>query len=146
MYDIHGRPSIKYFLLSLNLCFLVFFDLHSERNIVRLYIMTWSVFFSSSFSLSLFACQRPDFLFRISHWRSSVKKVFLKNFSIFIRKHQYWSLFLIKLHAFGPNFIKIRFQHRYFPINVAKFLEKPILKNISERYFYLLKRLCWTFA
>ena len=31
------------------------------------------------------------------------------------------------------NFIKIRLQHRCFPVNFAKFLRTPILKNICER-------------
>ena len=30
------------------------------------------------------------------------------------------------------NFIKKRLQHRCFPINIAKFLRTPILKNICE--------------
>ena len=31
------------------------------------------------------------------------------------------------------NFIKKRLQHRCFPVNIAKFLRTPILKNICER-------------
>ena len=37
---------------------------------------------------------------RSSHRRCSAKKVSLKIFVVFIRKHLYWSLFLIKLQAF----------------------------------------------
>ena len=37
------------------------------------------------------------------------------------------------------NFIKRRFQLSYFPLNIAKFLRTPILKNICER---LLLRVC----
>ena len=33
------------------------------------------------------------------------------------------------------NFIKKRLKHRYFPINIDKFLKLPILKNICERLF-----------
>ena len=40
------------------------------------------------------------------------------------------------------NFIKKRFQHRSFPVNIAKFLRKPILKNICKR---LLLSLTTTF-
>ena len=37
------------------------------------------------------------------------------------------------------NFIKKRLQHGCFPLNIAKFLRTPILKNICERLlFYLL--------
>ena len=31
------------------------------------------------------------------------------------------------------NFIKKRLQHRFFPVNIVKFLRPPILKNICER-------------
>ena len=31
------------------------------------------------------------------------------------------------------NFIKKRLQHRCFPVNIAKFLRTPVLKNICER-------------
>ena len=54
------------------------------------------------------------------------KKGVLKNFAIFTRKHLCWSLF----DVFGVNFIKRRLQHRCFPVNITKFLRKPILKNI----------------
>ena len=30
------------------------------------------------------------------------------------------------------NFTEMRLQHRCFPVNIAKFLRTPILKNISE--------------
>ena len=33
----------------------------------------------------------------------------------------------------GGNFIKMRLQHRCFPVNIAKFLRTPILKNISKQ-------------
>ena len=54
------------------------------------------------------------------------KKGVLKNFAIFTRKHLCWSLFSV----FGVNFIKERLQHRYFPVNITKFLRTAILKNI----------------
>ena len=56
-------------------------------------------------------------------------KSVLKNFAICTRKHLCWSLFGV----FGVNFIKKRLQHRYFPMNITKFLRTPILKNIWER-------------
>ena len=34
------------------------------------------------------------------------------------------------------NFIKKRFQHRCFPVNIENFLRTPILKNICERLFH----------
>ena len=37
------------------------------------------------------------------------------------------------------NLIKKRLQYRCFPVNSAKFLTKPILKNICERLLLHLK-------
>ena len=58
---------------------------------------------------------------RNSHWRFSIKKAVLKNFAMFIGKNLSWSVFLVKL-----------FQHGCFPVNIAKFLRTPVLKNIWE--------------
>ena len=47
-----------------------------------------------------------------------------------------WSLFLNKNAGLQyRNFIKKRLQHRCFPINIAKFLRRLVLKNICERLF-----------
>ena len=51
-------------------------------------------------------------------------------FAIFTGKHLCWSLFFIKLQAFRP---KKKLQYKCFPMNIAKFLRTPILKNICER-------------
>ena len=62
------------------------------------------------------------------------KKAALKNFAIFTEKHLRWSLFLNKNVGLQSwNFIKKRLQHRFFPVNIAKFLRKPVLENICER-------------
>ena len=63
-------------------------------------------------------------------------KAVLKNFAIFTEKHPRWSLFLNKnagLHSW--NFIKKRFQHGVFHVNIAKFLRTPVLESICERLF-----------
>ena len=65
---------------------------------------------------------------------------------IFTGKHLCWSLFLIKLQAFRKvaglqtfnkvqvcNFIKRRFQHRYFPVNIAKFLSTTFFTEHHQR-------------
>ena len=70
--------------------------------------------------------------------RSSIKKAVLKNFAIFTEKHLRWSLFLNKNVGLQSwNFIKKRLQHRFFPVNIAKFLKAPVLENICERLFEL---------
>ena len=64
------------------------------------------------------------------------KKAVLKNFTIFTEKHLCWSLFLNKNAGLQSwNFIKKRLQHRFFPVNIAKFLRAPVLENICERLF-----------
>ena len=55
-------------------------------------------------------------------FRSSRSQIFfkigaLKNFG----KQLCWSLFLIKLQAKVFNLIKKKFQHKCFPVNIAKF-------------------------
>ena len=57
------------------------------------------------------------------------KKGVLKIFAIFTRKHLCWSFFGV----FEGNFIKKKLQHRYFAVNITKFLRTPILKNIWEQ-------------
>ena len=62
------------------------------------------------------------------------RKGVLKQFPIFTWKKSVLKFFLKKvagLKAF--NFIKRRFQRMCFPVNIAKFLRTPILKNICER-------------
>ena len=70
--------------------------------------------------------------------RSSVKKVALKFFAIFTGKHLYWSLFLRKLQEEIPT--------QVFPVNIAKFLRMPILKNIYEQLLMKLVNFCSPFA
>ena len=71
--------------------------------------------------------------YRSRHRKCSVKKCVLKNFAIFTGKNMYWSLSLIKLQAFSPETLLERLQRRCFPVNNAKLLTAPILKNICER-------------
>ena len=64
----------------------------------------------------------------------SIKEGISKSFAMFTGKRLCWSLLLIKFQALRPcNFIKKRLQHRCFPVNIAKFLRKLILKNICQR-------------
>ena len=64
------------------------------------------------------------------------KTTVLKNFAIFTEKHLRWSLFLNKNVGLQSwNSIKKRLQHRFFPVNIAKFLRTPVLENICERLF-----------
>ena len=70
--------------------------------------------------------------------RSSIKKAVLKNFAIFTEKHLRWSFFLNKNAGLQSwNFIKKRLKHRFFPVNIKKFLRAPVLENICEWLFEL---------
>ena len=69
--------------------------------------------------------QRSDS--NVQRRRCSIKKIVLKNFAIFTRKHLCWSPFLIQ-----RDFITKKLQHRCFHVSIAKFLRTPILKNICE--------------
>ena len=71
-----------------------------------------------------------------SHRRCSIRKGVLRNFAKFTGKHPHQSLSFNKVvglrHA---TLLKKRLQHRYFPVNFAKFLRTPFLQNTSRRLF-----------
>ena len=71
--------------------------------------------------------------FRSSHQRCSVKKSVLRNFEKSTGKHLCQSLFLVKLQARSATLLKKRLWHRCFPVNFAKFLRTPFLRNTSGR-------------
>ena len=61
-------------------------------------------------------------------WSCSIKKSVLGNFVRFTVKH--WS----SESCWWPaTLLKKRLQHRYFPVNFAKFIKTPFLQNTSER-------------
>ena len=75
---------------------------------------------------------------RSNHWRCSVKKGVLKNFTKFTGKHLCQSLYFNKVACLRPaTLLKNRFWHRWFPVNFAKFLRTPFLRNISGRLLLL---------
>ena len=62
------------------------------------------------------------------------KKAILKKFAIWKGKHLCRGLFFIKVAGLRPlTVLKKGLQHRYFLVNVRKFIKIPILKNICER-------------
>ena len=72
-------------------------------------------------------------------------KAVLKNFATFTGKQLSWSLFLIKLQVWRPaTLLKKTLQHSCFPVNIAKFLRTPHLKNTCERVFLTLANFRWT--
>ena len=70
-----------------------------------------------------------------------IKKVFLlKNFAMFTGKHLSWrNLFQIMVPGLKAcKLIKKRPQHRCFPVNIAKFLRTPVLRNSCKRLLLYL--------
>ena len=67
--------------------------------------------------------------YRSSHLRYSIKKGFLKNFSKFTGKHLCSESPLPELMP--TALLKRRLRHRCFPVNFAKFLRTPFLRNTS---------------
>ena len=98
----------------------VTFGSHETNGSIRLWnftpLLTVDQIFRSSRSLMFFKIGAKKF----NRFKIGLK---LQNIAIFIGKHLCWSLFLIRLQAFQDcNFIKMRLQHRCFPVNIAKFL------------------------
>ena len=66
--------------------------------------------------------------------RCFMKQGVYKKFAIFTGKHQYKSLFLIKLQFWRPEVLLKRVSNAgVFFVSIAKVLWAPILKNICER-------------
>ena len=76
-------------------------------------------------------------IFRSSHQRCFIKKAFLKHFVIFIGKQLCWGHFFNKVTSHqSHNFIKKRLQHRYFLVNIEKFIITLVLKNICKHLHF----------
>ena len=64
------------------------------------------------------------------------RKDFLRNFTIFRRKHLCYSLFFNEIAGLRPAILlKERLWHKCFPVNFAKFLRTPFLQNTSGNCF-----------
>ena len=81
---------------------------------------------------------------RSSHWRCTVKKVFLK-ISQISQENVFVGVSFNKIEGLKTwNFIKKRLQDRCFPLKFARFLRTLILKKICERLLLSsLPRLAW---
>ena len=78
-------------------------------------------------------------IFRSSHWRCSVRKGVIRNFSKFTGKQLYQSLYFQKVAGLRPaTLIKWRLWPRCFPVNFEKFLRTPVLQNTCGRGRLLL--------
>ena len=64
------------------------------------------------------------------------KKAIFTNFAIFIGLHLCWGVFINEnADLQSCNFIKKRLHQWCFPVNIAKILRTPVLKNICEQLF-----------
>ena len=77
----------------------------------------------------------------------SIKSYILKIFALFTGKQLCWSLFNKIAGLKTCNFVKNRLQHNCFPVNIAKFLRAPILRNLYKRLFLysIIEDLPWIF-
>ena len=91
--------------------------------------------FSDNVAPRTMCCQ---FLFQKQPPKVFYKKAATEMFAIFIEKHPCWSLFLISCRHTLATLLKRDSSHQCFPVNIAKFLRKLILKNICERLLLLL--------
>ena len=79
------------------------------------------------------------FLFTVQKQPPEVfyEKVVLNNFAYIHRETPVLeSLFNKVAVPKACNFIKKRLQHRCFPVNIAKYLRTPILKNIRQQLLF----------
>ena len=96
----------------------------------------------SKYNFLSIICERLLFWISLGKWekvesiiRNSLSQMFfkiwvLKNFPIFTGKYLCLRLFLIKLQAFQIyNFIKMRLQHSYLPVNIAQFLRTAFFRE-----------------
>ena len=76
---------------------------------------------------------------RSSHRRCSLRKGVLRNFVKFTGKHLCQSLLFIIVSGLRPaTSLKKKLWHMCFPINFAKFLRTPFLRNTSGRLLVYL--------
>ena len=115
-----------YIISCLHLLHNIFKNLSPLRILLYKYFSIWEIL------------KNYSTIFRSSHWRCSIKKAILKNFVIFTGKYLCRGLFFNKVaNHQACNFIKKRLQHRYYIVNIGKFIRRPILKNISKQLH------CW---
>ena len=106
-----------------------------------------SFFFINSLAqiqLELEILRNSSAIFGGSHRRCSVKILFSKEFVILKGKHSCGGIFFIKFAGLqASDCFKKGSQHRYFLMNIRKFIKAPILKNICKRLFlHFWKLLC----
>ena len=78
--------------------------------------------------------------FRSSYRRCSVRKGVPRNFAKFTGKNLCQSLFFNKVAGRPATLLKKRLWHRFFPVNLAKFLRTLFLQNTPG---WLLLQIYW---
>ena len=117
-------------------------------KLLRAYVPTFPLF-SRAYVPSFFTCHKENILkvtsipciavflwiiCRSSHRRCSLRNGVLRNFEKFTGKHLCQSLFFNKVAGLRPaTLLKKNFWHRCFPMNFAKFLTTPFLRNTPGR-------------
>ena len=77
------------------------------------------------------------FNIRSSHQRCSVRKGVPRNFAKFTGKHLWQSFFFNKVARLRPaTLLKKTLWHRFFPVNLAKFLRTLFYRTPLDDYFF----------
>ena len=120
-----------------NLCWLIQIqDLLKKRKL----LLFLSLFFFT-FSFLVFLITIKTFINIFMEIRNNkqppevlYEKSAIRNFAKFTGKHPYQSLFFNKVAGLRPaTLVKKRLRRRCFPVNFAKFISTPILKNICKQ-------------
>ena len=104
---------------------------------VKHYGETYQSFFRS-FHFSLISLLCPIDFFRDCKRKTSrpvvfCKKSVLRNFTNFTGKNLCQSLFFNEVAGRPAISLRKRLWHRFFPVNLVKFLRKPFLQNTTGR-------------
>ena len=99
---------------------------------------------SAQMWLKLEILRNSSTIFRSSHRRCSIKELFWKNLWYLKENTCVGVSYLLKLQASRPiTVFKKGLQHRYFLVNIGKFIRTPTLKNICERLLlHFWKQFC----
>ena len=71
----------------------------------------------------------------IKFWKSIMNRCSIEKLFLEILQYSQEDACVENAGLQSCNFVKKRLRHRCFPVNIAKFLRKPILKNLCERLF-----------
>ena len=100
-----------------------FLPLHKEISVLTKVKVVTEKSFRKDFHSKSNSCQE----------KCSTKKLFWKNFTIFLERQERWILFLVKSHGNTQNVTKKRLHRTSFPVNFGELFWTPVLRKTCER-------------